>query len=300
MKLKTLLVMAVAAIGALALSVPAFAASSSNGGIPSIDSQLGQLKAAGKAAKSRANSSSKHNTRVNTDLKRLGENVAALRKGQDQTNFTLGAVTAQAVSALSSLQAGLVTVAAATTNFKYGVVQVGTIAGPTSGLGGVGPTHFFATPPIYNTGEQSTVTFPIPDVTATVTSAGGNVLAASPSLRLNAAVRSVNPDSGSVVCKMLVQRNDGSINSGGTVASWATWIQGSTNGIFVDMPQSRISPQNGNTSFPYALVATEDNVLDLADPKYMASLISIAGKAPSPSRPNSTNGATGTLSCLVS
>jgi len=274
MKLKTLLVMAVAAIGALALSVPAFAASSSNGGIPSIDSQLGQLKAAGKAAKSRANSSSKHNTRVNTDLKRLGENVAALRKGQDQTNSTLGAITAQAVSALSALQAGLTSVAALTTNFKYGVVQVaiGT-GGPGDGIAGLGPSMFYVTPPIQPTGAQSTVSFALPPAT----NFGGVPT------RLFAAVRSLDPTSGAVECRVTIMGpSTGALSSG--IRSTASDGSG---GYFKKMPQSRLTPQNGNPNFPLALITTEDNVFDLGTELNGNSLFT-AGANPVPA----------TLSCL--
>ena len=275
MKLKTLLVMAVAAIGALALSVPAFAASSSNGGIPSIDSQLGQLKAAGKAAKSRANSSSKHNTRVNTDLKRLGENVAALRKGQDQTNFTLGAVTAQAVSALSSLQAGLVTVAAATTNFKYGVVQVGIgTGGAGDGIAGLGPSMFYVTPPIQPTGAQSTVSFALPPTTFT-----GGV-----PTRLFTAVRSLDPTSGAVECRVTIMGAPPAVL--GATGIRSTQGNGS-GGFFKKMPQSRLTPQNGNPNFPLALITTEDNVFDLGTELNGNSLFT-AGDNPVPA----------TLSCL--
>ncbi len=199
MKVRTLMVTAVAAVGAVALSAPAFAASPSNGGVPSIDSQLSQLTAAGKAAKSRARTSSKWTKGIdksidsaNTSITRLGNNVYDLRKGLDQTNFTLGAITAQAVAALTALQNGLVSVAAATTNFKYGVVQV---AVGTQGIGGVGPTHFFATPPLYKTGEQSTVTFNVPQTAN---------LGISADLKLLTAVRSVNPNSGTVACKTTV------------------------------------------------------------------------------------------------
>ena len=179
MKLKTLLVMAVAAIGALALSVPAFAASSSNGGIPSIDSQLGQLKAAGKAAKSRANSSKSHTKRIDGDIKRLGENVNALRKGQDATNWNVSNLAAAAVSSLTQLEAGLVGLAASYMNFEYGVAAMTSGGTPIAGA-------LLVTPRIDPTSEPSTVTGQFTCVTANSCAQGG-------ALGIQTVVRSVNP-----------------------------------------------------------------------------------------------------------
>lgn len=240
------------------------------------------------AAPAAAPASSKSIQRLNKDVDRLGKNVDQLRKKTDEMNNTIASLASTAGSALTQLQSGLVKLADTTANFKYGVVQVGTTS---TGLSGAGPTHFFATPPIYKTGEQSTVTFSVPATAA---------LGLGSALTLKSAVRSVNPDSGSVKCKMTAQKNDGVATS-----AWGTWRQGTTDGIFVDMPQSRISPQNGNTSFPYALVPTEDNVLDLADERYSANLASIAGyaaggAAPTQQRPATTGGLVVTLSCLVS
>ncbi len=302
MKVRTLMVTAVAAVGAVALSAPAFAASPSNGGVPSIDSQLSQLKAAGKAAKARARTSSKWTKGIdksidsaNTSITRLGNNVYDLRKGVDQTNFTLGAITAQAVAALTALQNGLVSVAAATTNFKYGVIQVGAATGgPGSGIAGIGPTAFYVTPPIYLTGAQSTVTFPI---TAT-----------GYQLQLFTAVRSLNPDSGAVECRVRVVSQTLTAATTGTVSATDPVPPGSaitasttvsaapvvrvtasdgSGGYFAKMPQSRLTPENGDPTFPLRLVPTEDDTLNLADPtKLDAGGITL-----------STN-ATATLSCL--
>ena len=180
MKLKTLLVMAVAAIGALALSVPAFAASSSNGGIPSIDSQLGQLKAAGKAAKSRANSSKSHTKRIDGDIKRLGENVNALRKGQDATNWNVSNLAAAAVSSLTALQAGLVALSGSYTNFEYGVVQLGTCSNAACDTFTATAGNFVATPRIDPTVEQATVTAQFATIPSGILGASVAIRSAAP------------------------------------------------------------------------------------------------------------------------
>lgn len=247
---------------------------------------LGLVALAAPAAAPAKNSSI---TRLNKDVDRLGKNVNDLRKKTDEMNNTIASLAKTAGSALTQLQAGLTTLANTTANFKYGVVQVASTGAPLNGLDGVGPTHFFATPPLYKTGEQSTVTFPIPDLV--------NAGAAS-GLKLLTAVRSVNPDSGSVSCRILIQKNNGAL--GATDSSWTTLRQGTKDGIFVKMPQSRIEPQNGNKNFPVALIPTEDNVLDLADPQYMATLLSVAGGTPFQQRASSAGGVTGTLSCIVS
>jgi len=223
------------------------------------------------------------------DNKKFGEAIYNLRKTTDLTNYSVAQITAASVKALTALKDGLEAVAGATTNFKYGVVQVGTT---TKGLGGVGPTHFFATPPIYKTGEQSTVTFNVPQTAS---------LGLGSNLKLLTAVRSVNPNSGTVQCRMTSTPNDVANGLGS-----ATWRQGSTDGLFVTIPQSRITPENGNTTFPYSLVPTEDYVIDLADPQYAASLVDIATfaaagtPAPTPARPSTLGGISVTLSCLVS
>ena len=241
------------------------------------------------AAPAAAPAKSSSITRLNKDVDRLGKNVDQLRKKTDDMNHTIASLASTAGNALTQLQGGLVKLADTTANFKYGVVQVGTTS---TGLSGAGPTHFFATPPIYKTGEQSTVTFSVPATAA---------LGLGSALTLKTAVRSVNPDSGSVKCKMTSQANTGAASS-----AWGTWKQGTSDGIFIDMPQSRISPQNGNTSFPYALVPTEDDVLDLADERYSANLATIAQyanglvAAPTQQRPATTGGLVVTLSCLVS
>ncbi len=249
MKVRTLMVTAVAAVGAVALSAPAFAAPPSNGGVPSIDSQLSQLTAAGKAAKARARTSSKWTKGIdksidsaNTSITRLGNNVYDLRKANDQTNWTISQIAGAAISALTQLQAGLVQVAAVTTNFKYGVIQVCASAAGYPCSAGFGPALFYVTPPIQLTGAQSTVSFPLP-------SAGGA------GTQLWAAVRSLNPDSGAVECRVSIMAADGVLRY--TVGD-------GSGGWFAKMPQSRLTPQNGDTSFPLRLIPTEDNTLNLA------------------------------------
>ncbi len=252
MKVRTLMVTAVAAVGAVALSAPAFAASPSNGGVPSIDSQLSQLTAAGKAAKSRARTSSKWTKGIdksidsaNTSITRLGNNVYDLRKGQDLTNHALSSITAQAVVALTALQNGLVAVAAVTTNFKYGVVQVANTA-IAPGITGFGPSLFYVTPPIQLTGAQSTVSFAIPTVTGTGIT------------ELWVAVRSLDPNSGAVECRVTI------VPPGPGAVPRSTSSTGS-GGYFAKMPQSRLTPENQDPTFPLRLIPTEDNTLNLAD-----------------------------------
>jgi len=240
MKLKTLLVMAVAAIGALALSVPAFAASSSNGGIPSIDSQLGQLKAAGKAAKSRANSSKSHTKRIDGDIKRLGENVNALRKGQDATNWNVSNLAAAAVSSLTQLQAGLVGLAASYMNFEYGVVQVRTPAGALA------PASFLATPRIDPTVEQSTVT-------------GQFAVAGAGNHTLSVAVRSANPTANDAKSKVYC-RVTGSLANGGFITSKANAAFGGAPAY--EVPRSALVPTSPAelAAFPLSMVSTDTQV----------------------------------------
>lgn len=92
------------------------------------------------------------------DNKSFGEAIHNLRYSVDLTNHTVSEITKASVSALTALQRGLVSVAAATTNFEYGVVQLGVCSNaacdtftPTAG-------DFAATPPVYATGEASVVT----------------------------------------------------------------------------------------------------------------------------------------------
>ena len=269
MKVRLLAVMAVVVVGVMAGTSPAMAQNA-------------------KTASSKSQWTKQHKDNV-----AFGGAIHTLRKQVDSTNGALTTITVAALEALTALKNNLTKVADATTNFKYGVVQVASENGATSTLGGVGPSHFFATPPIYKTGEQSTVTFSVPDL-STLSLAGAQPT--NSRIKLLAAVRSVNPDSGTVNCKATVTQNGGAAATG----TWVTWIQSSTKGIFVEMPQSRIEPQNGDKSFPYALVDTEDNVLDLADARYMAGINSVVAKSPSQARPNTTGGATVTFSCLVS
>ena len=217
------------------------------------------------------------------DNKQFGDAIHSLRIRTDLTNYTVGQITAASIEALTALKSGLTTIAGYTTDFKYGVVQVayGT-GGLGDGIAGVGPVGFVATPNIQPTGEQSTVTFPIRQQS-------GVTLA----LRLFTAVRSANPDKGTVRCHVSVA--GGAIASGNAADLGGpanTRIDKDPNGYFVTMPQSRLTPQNGSKAFPYSLVATEDNVLNLADPDLLS------GKAPI----NVASGGfgVGTLSCFVS
>ena len=254
------------------------------------------------AQKAKTGSSKSQWTKQHKDNVAFGGAIHSLRKQVDSTNSALGTITAASIVALTQLKDGLTQVAATTTNFKYGVIQVGAI-GSVSGsdmgtTNGVGPFHFYATPPLYKTGEQSTVTFSIPSL-------GGLGLGG---LKLFAAVRSLNPDSGDVGCRAVVQQNSGGVLAGGL---WASWVEGSKTGLFIPMPQSRLTPQNGDKEFPTRLVPTEDNALDLADPQYMATGLSLiqfngGGRTDTslltPQRPSiaAGTGATVNFSCIVS
>jgi len=241
-----------------------------------------------------AGASAKTSKQTRADIKRLGENVNELRKKTDEMNRTISSLATVAGDSLTKLQAGLIQLSDTTANFKYAAVQVAGVGGAAGGITGVGPTHFFVTPPILPTGAQSSVTFPIPDFAVAV----GAGLVPNSNLRLNVAIRSLKPDTGSVQCRVTIGRNSGALTS-----TWATWRRGTTDGLFVPMPQSRITPENGNSRFPVELVATEDNVLDLADPDYMATNLSIiqAGAGLGSvvqQRADTTGGLTATLSCL--
>jgi hypothetical protein len=209
------------------------------------------------------------------DNKVFGDAINNLRRSGDQTNFTISKITEQSVAALVALEKGLTTIAGYTTDFKYGVVQIGGASAGTNYDGA--PAQFWATPNIQPTGEQSTVTFPIPPTGA---------------LAFWTAVRSANPDEGTVRCRIVSLASDG--------RPWVTLIQGTTTGAFVEMPQSRLVPSNGDKTFPYALVPTEDNVLDLADPRYVFSPAPVQAGGGRTRATTGTTGAMGTLSCFVS
>ncbi len=241
-----------------------------------------------------AGASAKTSKQTKADIKRLGENVNELRKKTDELNNTVASLASVAGSSLTKLQSALTGLADTTANFKYGVIQVGT--GQTSGVAGVGPTHFFVTPPLYKTGAQSTVTFGIPVLgqSGILGGALGN------DIKLLAAVRSINPDTGKVACRVTAT------SASSSVPGWVTWVKNTSDGAFVKMPQSRIAPQNGDPNFPVGLVATEDNVIDLGDEQYSATLGSVAafGKqlvaAPTQQRPSSSGGSlTVTFSCIT-
>ena len=205
------------------------------------------------------------------DNKQFGDAIHSLRIRTDLTNYTVGQITAASIEALTALKNGLTKVADATTEFKYGVVQVATVTGnPASGdsIAGIGPTGFFVTPPIYLTGEQSQVTFPIAKTGAAT--------------RLYTAVRSVYPDRGAVECRVSINGQTlanadsavaSSVAAAQVITASAVSKQTASNGsggYFHKMPQSRIKPENGNTTYPLALVATEDNAVNLASPELLA------------------------------
>jgi hypothetical protein len=248
MKVRLLAVMALVVVGAMAGTSPAMAAK--------------------KSAKARTASawSNQHK-----DNKVFGDAINNLRRGADQTNYTIQAITAQSVAALTALQSGLVKVADATTEFKYGVVQVAlNTGGAGDGIVGLGPTQFWVTPAIMKTGASATVTFPI-----------GLTGGGTPQIKLYTAVRSVYPDNGNVACRVTVQ------NGGGGLSVTANG-PASLGGYYQPMPQSRIEPANGNSAFPLSLIPTEDNVLNLADGSKMSSV---------PTAAAATSGI-GTLTCL--
>ena len=269
MKVRLLAVMAVVVVGVMAGTSPAM------------------------AQKAKTGSSKSQWTKQHKDNVAFGGAIHSLRKQVDLTNGALGTITAASIVALTQLKDGLTAVADATTEFKYGVVQVATITGnPATGdsIAGIGPTGFFVTPPIYLTGAQSQVTFPIQ--------------ATGAATRLYTAVRSVYPDKGAVECRVTINGQTLAATVGGTqsaspaatgltAAVAATpvtkqTVSNGSGGFFHKMPQSRIKPENGASSFPLALVATEDNAVDLAS----------SGLLNAGTTFTATTNATATLSCL--
>ena len=223
------------------------------------------------AQKAKTGSSKSQWTNQHKDNKAFGEAIHTLRKQVDSTNGALTTITVAALEALTQLKDGLTKVADATTEFKYGVVQVGWDRTAGTTLAGIGPEHFWVTPPIVKTGATSSVSFPI------IPSGGAGI--ASAGVKLLTAVRSVYPDKGAVVCRVTVATDTtpfkatGAANSGNELG-----------GYYQSMPQSRIQPENGATTYPLALTPTEDNVVNLA-----ASLNAFTAAA--------TTGM-GTLTCL--
>ncbi|MCX6370940.1 MAG: hypothetical protein NTZ58_06765 [Solirubrobacterales bacterium] len=205
------------------------------------------------------------------DNKQFGEAIHKLRISNDLTNYSVGQITAASIVALTALKDGLTKVADATTEFKYGVVQVALNTGAAGdGIAGMGPAQFWVTPPIVKTGASSTVTFPI-----------GLTGGAVRQVKLFTAVRSVYPDKGDVVCRVTVQNGSSglSVTANGDPA---------LKGFYQPMPQSRIQPENGNKTYPLNLVALEDNVINLADASKVDAV---------PTAAAGTSGI-GTLTCL--
>ena len=92
------------------------------------------------------------------DNKKFGEAIYNLRRSSDLTNHTVSEITKASVSALTALAGGLKAVAVATTNFEYGVVQLGTCSNAACDTFTATAGDFAATPPVYATGEASVVT----------------------------------------------------------------------------------------------------------------------------------------------
>ena len=242
------------------------------------------------------------------DNKAFGEAIYKLRKSNDLTNFSVAQITAASVQALTALKDGLTKVADATTEFKYGVVQVATnaSAGQATGAGttpaglgnsvaGLGPTHFYATPPIYKTGEQSTVTFAIKNPAPAALGSMG--------FRLYTAVRSVYPDKGVVACRITVTNNVTGDQRVTAVGAGSFASGGSS--PFKTMVQSPIKPEapnENNATFPAALVEAEgaDRIIDLLTPEFVAASASGADKTRFEMTGTANTGVTalGTLSCL--
>ena len=226
MKVRLLAVMAVVVVGVMAGTSPAMAQNA-------------------KTASSKSQWTKQHKDNV-----AFGGAIHTLRKQVDSTNGALTTITVAALEALGALKDNLTKVADATTEFKYGVVQVGWDRTAGTTLAGIGPEHFWVTPPIVKTGASSSVTFPI---------AASAAIGVTPGVKLLTAVRSVYPDKGAVVCRVTVATDTtpfkatGAANSGNELG-----------GYYQSMPQSRIQPENGATTYPLALTPTEDNVVNLA------------------------------------
>jgi len=226
-------------------------------------------------------------------LKRLGENVAALRKGQDQTNFTLGAITAQAVSALSALQAGLTAIGSSYVNFEYGVAQLGTMPNGAQNDGGQFVPiagAFLSTPRIDPTSQTSTSTAQF------LCSQAANCRPGTAfKMAVTAAVRSADPVANNkksrIGCRFFLSGGGGVATSGEPAAQFT--VNGSN--PVIDIPRGKLGSSKVPT-FPFAMT-TEDNEILVSNSLKSTNNIGGAGSSQGVL---ATNGATYTLTltCL--
>ena len=92
------------------------------------------------------------------DNKVFGEAIHNLRLASDKTNWDASGFQILVINAATALQKGLVDLAAATANFEYGVAQLGKCSNLACDTFTAYSGSFVATPPVYATGEMSTVT----------------------------------------------------------------------------------------------------------------------------------------------
>ena len=226
MKVRLLAVMALVVVGAMAGTSPAMAAN--------------------KKAKT---SVSKAWQNQHKDNKVFGDAINNLRRGSDQTNYTIQAITEQSVAALTALKDGLTAVGDSYTNFEYGVVQL------YAGTDAI-PGAFVATPRIDPTVEQSTVTaqFPCLPTAAGQPCDNGDIINAKATVR-SANILANNKKS-DVSCRAQITQ--------GKTGNWVSTLKGGT--PFIPMVRSSLTPPSTSAepTFPAAMVSS-DSLTSLTD-----------------------------------
>ena len=219
MKVRLLAVMALVVVGAMAGTSPAMAAN--------------------KKAKT---SVSKAWQNQHKDNKVFGDAINNLRRGSDQTNYTIQAITEQSVAALTALKDGLTAVGDSYTNFEYGVVQL------YAGNDAI-PGAFAATPRIDPTVEQSTVTAQFP----CLPTAAEGVCDLGDIINAKATVRSANilanNKASDVSCRAQISQ--------GNTNNWVASLNGAT--PFIEMVRSSLTPPSTSAepTFPAAMVSSD-------------------------------------------
>jgi hypothetical protein len=196
------------------------------------------------------------------DNKVFGDAINNLRRGSDQTNFTISKITEQSVAALTALKDGLTAVGDSYTNFEYGVVALGS---DTNGQFNPIPGAFLATPRMDPTVEQATVTGQFPCVQAAVLPAPYRAALANgcstDQIRAEVAVRSANPqrdnDGSTAKCRVTVSQSNQLVG----VANGASFVTTKPSGGVPaqTVPRSPLVPTNPAEEklFPLSLVGTD-------------------------------------------
>ena len=202
------------------------------------------------------------------DNKIFGEAIHNLRLANDSTNWTVTKITEASVAALTSLQNGLVSLAASYGNFQYGFVQLVFPNLPGSAGGPKPLTYFMETPRLDPTSAQSTVskTFRI---SAQLGGSAGT-LGAEVGVRSLSSPTAQDNDS-TAYCGVTLSNPNGTISTNNNAAA--------ANLNFFPIQRSTLSPENKSDKL-FSLVGevTGDKVVDMAtSSKANATLTNVAG-----------------------